>query len=130
MYGEAYACEYLAEVARLVGYRARVHRAARIEALWACLDAGHPVAVCVDINNTRTFLPDMLGGQHTHFAVVRGRRGSGSETACAAHAPPPPPGGGLLRRGAVRRRAAASFPAGAANQPARTVAERVAARRL
>ena len=74
MYGEAYACEYLVEVARLVGYRARVHRAARIEALWACLDAGHPVAVCVDINNTRTFLPDMLGGQHTHFAVVRGRR--------------------------------------------------------
>ena len=47
-------------------------REATLEALWRCLDAGHPAIVCVDINNTHTFMPDQLGGQHTHFAVVEG----------------------------------------------------------
>ena len=72
VYGEAYACEYIAELARRLGYRAVARRDASLEALWRCLDAGHPVIVCVDINNTHTFMPDQLGGQHTHFAVVEG----------------------------------------------------------
>ena len=68
---------------RALGYRAKVHRAAPLEALWACLDAGHPVAVCVDINNTHTFLPDMLGGQHTHLRRVRGAAPSFVSADCA-----------------------------------------------
>ena len=61
----------MAALARCIGYNAVVHHE-DVNVMFTLLDAGKPAIVCVDINNTTTFLPDLLQGQHTHFAVVEG----------------------------------------------------------
>ncbi|MFO0728161.1 MAG: C39 family peptidase [Myxococcota bacterium] len=76
--GELYDADNLAKVAAHFGYRARVRDHAKLDDLYAVLDAGRPAIIAIDYD-LDTQRPADNGGVGAHYVVIEGYFDQGGE---------------------------------------------------